>query len=426
MFNALIKSRAARDVLVLAGGRFGAALVGLVTAPFIARLFEPSDFGVVAFFVVIATLASQLLPLSYPNAISIPKADGDAKAIVRIALYASIGLACVLYLVLFTLYIMGWVSPVAAQLGLWEWLVPVAALMLAVSLICEGWLTRTRGFAASARAAFSQALVTAGGRLGLGLMWGSSVWGLVVPYIAGAALQLGILARASWSTRKPDTPPSEISVVARGYSEFPKYNLPAGFLRALSENLPVIFFAPVFGVAAAGLYAMADRLIKMPLTLGAQSVRRVYLQRASVIVHRDGDLKSSYVRVTGWLMLLGLPPTLLLMMAGESMLRLLLGERWAQAGAFVEILSPLFYVMLVSRPATALVDLLRKQRLWLRIQMASSLFRAIAMVLAWQLWGTQISVLWGFVVAGMFPYMWCMLHIYSSVDVQEGSRDLPN
>lgn len=412
MKSNLLFSRASRDVLTLASGKFGAAVISLLSAPFIARLFEPSDFGVVAFLIVVAGLASQVLPLSYPNAISTPKNEGDAKALVRIALYSSVVLACIVYLSLSVLYALDWTSPLAAQLGRWEWVVPFVALMLALSLICEGWLTRTRGFVASSKAAFSQAVITSGGRLSLGFVWGSSVWGLVIPYVAGVVLRLVILARASWSSRRPEIPPAPIGIIAKEYSEFPRYNLPAGFLRALSDNLPVLFFAPVFGAAAAGLYAMADRLIKMPLTMGAQSVRRVYLQRASVIMHRGGDLKGSYTRVTGYLMLLGLPPTLLLMLAGEPMLRLLLGERWTQAGVFVEILAPLLYFMFISIPATALVDLLRKQRLWLKLQMVSSLLRVAIMVLAWQIWNTEESVLWGFVLGGGVSHLWLMAYMY--------------
>lgn len=37
-------------MLALAGGRFGAAVISLMSAPFIAYLFESSDSGVAAFF----------------------------------------------------------------------------------------------------------------------------------------------------------------------------------------------------------------------------------------------------------------------------------------------------------------------------------------------------------------------------------------
>lgn len=260
--------------------------------------------------------------------------------------------------------------------------------------------------------------MTSGGRISLGGVWGTSVWGLVIPYIAGILIRLGILIRAALYNNDDFKQPSSISVMAREYSEFPKYNLPAGLLRALSDNLPVLVFAPFFGAAAAGLYAMADRLIKVPLMMGAMSVRRVYLQRASTIMHRGGNLENSYRRITGYLVLLGLPPMLLLMIAGEPILKLLLGEQWAQAGVFVEILSPLLYLMLISRPATALIDLLRQQRLWLKLQMGSSLFRVIIMLLAWQTWGTEESVLWAFVIGGALPYIWCMLHVFRLLSIK--------
>ncbi len=267
--------------------------------------------------------------------------------------------------------------------------------------------------------------MTNGGRLSTGTLWGSSIWGLIAPYLAGLILRLGLLAQAAWRRRdiskpSPESTTEPISIpikdIAREYREFPTYNLPAGFLRALSDNLPVLFFAPVFGPAAAGFYAMADRLIKAPLTMGAMSVRRVYLQRASAILHRGGNLKQSYVKVTGYLVLLGLLPLLLLMLAGQPLMEFMLGERWGRAGVFAEILAPWLYLMLISRPATALVILLRKQALWLQIQISSALLRALAMLLAWQWGASEEAVLWGFVLGGAPPYIWLMFHINRLID----------
>jgi len=409
----LLFSSASRDVLTLASGRMGAFTVTFLATPILTRIFSPADFGVAALFIVIVTLTAQLLPLAYQNAIVVPKNEGDAESLVRITIYSSVVLSCFLFLLLVIKNIIELSLPLTEQLGFWEWFVPIVALMMALSSICECWLTRKKGFIASSKATFAQAAVTSGGRLSLGIVWGASIWGLMIPYIAGVLLRLGMLIRASLSSRTRNIERSSIGEVSREFYEFPKYNLFAGFLRVLSDNLPVLILAPFFGVAAAGLYAMADRLIKIPLTMGAMTVRRVYLQRASAIKHRGGDLKDSYLKTTGYLVVLGVVPLILLMLAGQPMLKLFLGDRWAQAGVYVEILAPLLYLMLISQPATALVDLLRQQRLWLRLQMGISLLRVLVMLLAWYWLATVESVLWGFVIGGAIPYFWLILYVYN-------------
>ncbi len=420
-----IQSRSVRDVLTLAGGRLGASTISLLSAPFIARLFEPAHYGIAALFIAVATPAAIVLPLAYQNAIVVPKEKEPAQALMRLAILAALILCSVVYMLLAATHLFAIPAPFADRLGFWLWAVPLAMLILALSQICEGWLTRTRGFASSAKATFLQAAMISGGRLSTGALWGSSIWGLIAPYLAGLMLRLGLLAQSAWQRRDISKPSPEsaaeptsipIKEVAREYREFPTYNLPAGFLRALSDNLPILFFAPVFGPAAAGFYAMADRLIKAPLTMGAMSVRRVYLQRASAILHRGGNLKQSYVKVTGYLALLGLLPLLFLMLVGQPLIEFLLGERWARAGLFAEILAPWLYLVLISRPATVLVVLLRKQALWLRIQISSALLRALAMLLAWQWGGSEEWVLWGFVLGGAPPYIWLMLYIYYLTD----------
>jgi len=415
----LLFSGASRDVLTLASGRFGAVVISFIAIPFITRIFSPDEFGVVSLFIVIITLTGQMLPLAYQNAIIVPKNESDSVALVRVAIYSAIALSVFLVLILVIKNSNDLSFFFTEQIGVWEWFIPVTALMIAVSSIFECWLTRKKCFMASSTATFSQAIVTSGGRLSLGVFFGASVWGLMLPYIAGVLLRMIILARASWKSRSINLKKVPMITVAREFSEFPKYNLLSGFLRNLSDNLPVLILAPFFGVAVVGLYAMADRLIKIPLTMGAMSVRRVYLQRASAIMHKGGDLKHSYLKITSYLILLGLIPLVVLMFAGQPILKLFLGARWEQAGVYVEILAPLLYIILISRPATALVDLLRQQKLWLKLQIGISLLRVFVMLFAWQWWGSVESVLWGFVIGGAFPYIWLMFYINHLLNIEE-------
>jgi len=416
----LFRSGAVRDIAILASGRLGATIIGLVSVPFISRLFTPSEFGVAAFFIAIATLLSQLLPMAFQNAVVVPKAEREALALVKVSVVISIVLAVVVTLFIIVMAVFNFSFAFSEQLGKWLWVLPVVSLFLALSLVCESWLTRKKKFSSSAKATFSQAVVLNGGRLTFGGLFGGSVWGLIVPYIVATALRLGLLARVAFISRgdiyKAGMP--AVLSIAKEYSEFPRYNLPAGFLRGLSEKLPVLMLAPFFGAPVVGLYAMADRLIKTPVTMGAMSVRRVYLQRASVILHNNGNLKRSYLKSTLYMLILGFTLMCLLLVVGKDLLIIVLGDHWAQAGDFVQILSPLMFLILASRPAAALIDLLRQQKLWLRLQIGSTLLRICFMAIAWVFWSNVETVLWGFVLGAIPLHIWIIVHIWVYLDTK--------
>jgi len=126
-------------------------------------------------------------------------------------------------------------------------------------------------------------------------------------------------------------------------------------------------------------------------------VRKVYQQRAAKLRNRGLPLQGMLTKTTVILALLGVVPFGILWLFGEQLLTVFLGERWANAGHFVEILAPWLYMIWTTIPSAALMVVLRKQALWLRIQVGATVMRLGVFLIAYLMSATPEQTLIAFV-----------------------------
>lgn len=110
-------------------------------------------------------------------------------------------------------------------------------------------------------------------------------------------------------------------------------------------------------------------------------------------------------------------PFSILFFCGEDILAWILGEKWREAGLYCEIMVPWLFMMWATMPCAVLVEVLRKQGIWLYVQITHVTLRAGAFGLAyWHNWDAVVT-LNAFVlvcVLGNFLVLWLGIH-YASV-----------
>lgn len=357
--------------MTLLSGKAAAAVITLLAVPLIARLFEPEHFGVAALFISIFAPIGPISTLCYERATILPKEDEHAVKLVWLALaiLAVFSAAFMLFLGLSESVNLN--IPFINRVGEWKWLLPLALVFYGLMNIAENWLVRAKRFKLIASADVGQSLGTAFSRLLFGVLLGSSIGALITGYLIGLAVKLGLLGKGMWGVlriKKSQYALNDIKIVAAEYSDFPVYNAPARFVRAFAQNLPILMLGYIFSPATAGFYAMANRLVRMPMDIAASAVRRTYLQRATELSQQGNKVYGMALKITVALALLGILPMALLWFEGQSIITWLLGDRWAEAGYYAQLLSPWLFSIWVTTPSSALVLVLRKQKLWLRIQ----------------------------------------------------------
>lgn len=397
------------NVATMMSGRTIAAVIALATIPIVARLFSPSDFGVAAIFISLTGIAITMSSFRYELALVLPSQESEALVLLRFTYRILLGFCTVLLLLIITYKLSGTAVAALNLLGDWIWLLPLSVLLMGTIEIQESWLARHKEFKVASIALVVGNASTSGARIGFGAIWGSSIWGLVWGYLIGAASRCAVQQRApgsaSFRTIAGNTGWRAMGEVARRYADFPKLNTPAAIIYSLGANLPVLLFGAMFSPAVVGYYAMAYRLTEVPVSIVANSIRKVFIQKAAEINKLGGDLRKAFLLTTGGLAAVGALPLLVLTLAGEAILVWLLGEGWMVAGQFLEIMAPLLFISWVAAPTGPVFIVLRKQKGWLYLQTLMSVLRIGSFGVAF-LWGADAgSTLKAFVGATVIGYM---------------------
>lgn len=415
MFSVFTTSQFARHVATLVSGQAAAQIITIIMTPFIARLFVPEDFGVAALFISIVTILSVPATFRFELAVLLPEKDNNAIMLIILSFFIVI-FSCMLVLSVVTLMQMmnlvpAWLIP----MEMWVWLIPVALFFIASIKIVEGWLTRKKKYKIMAVTDVGQALTTTGSRMVFGLLAGTSVWGLLFGYVAGLIFKFIAQFRYVFTTVsevKCEFDKSKLVDIGKQYSDFPVYNMPSGLIRTFAQNIPVIMFGVYFGPAIVGLYAMANRLFRMPVNILSRAIRRVYLQKLTELKNAGYCLRPSYLKMTFWLALFTVMPTFFLWVVGSDLLVLFLGDNWLEAGRFLEILVPWLFTIIVATPATAIIVVCRKQHIWLRYNIIVTIIQFSGFIIAHHFWANAEYALIIFVATGIFANIYIMLYGY--------------
>lgn len=415
------------NIATLMSGKVVAAAITLLLTPIIARLFIPEHFGVAALFLSLATIFSPSAALRYESAILIAKSEEVAASLLALSTRL-LALTCVIiWCVLIVLYSLDMPVPYAGKLGVWIWVLPLSIFMFGLVSIMENWLTREKKFKNIAYNDVTGPLLTTGSRLSLGAVFGSTVWGLIIGQFIGLAARVWTLLRAQrdlprrlWGDVKWDS----LKKIAVEYRDFPIYSAPTGLIFNLSRQLPILMLGLLFAPAVVGAYAMANRLTQMPINTVADAIRKVFVLKLTEISKLGKGLTQAYVKSTVAMALIGAVPFGVLWMYGADMLSILLGERWIAAGQYVEILAPWLFMMWILVPTTPIMMVLRKQKLWFRMQTGSLIGRSLVFLAAYLMAATPIWTLNVLVIVSMLVQVVMLVSIFWVV--RKSDRALAN
>lgn len=390
------------DVATMMSGKSVASLIALVTMPIIARLFSPRDFGIAALFLSTSTLISNIGALRYEVALVLPDRESEAILLMACTYRILVGI-CLLLLVVVGVYeACGVSAEVIDSMGIWIWFLPLGVLLMTMIQIQENWLARRKSFKVVATSMVVGTTVTGGSRIGFGYLSGSSVFGLIAGQMIGQVCRLAVQKSASSEGLRATFSRigwAQFRRITAHYSDFPRLTAPAALLTAAGQQLPVVLLGVLFTPAVVGYYSMATRLTHSPIVIVANSMRRVFLQKAAEINNRGKSLAFAFAVSTGGLALLGAFPLAILWFFGQPLTVWLLGDRWTEAGRYLEIIAPWLFMLWVTAPSNPVFVVLRKQKLWLNMQISATVFRLGTFALAYVLSAGPEWTLGAFVTA---------------------------
>lgn len=360
----------------------GAQVLSLLAAPVIARLFNPEDFGVVALFISIVAILVIPTTLRLEQAAVLPRTNLESSGLISIAIFATVICFIVSSLALLIAYFFNISQVTDSALGRAVFLLPSAVLLTGFTSIAMGCATRLKAFKAIGRGNIAQSLGVVCSRILAGFLLGSSSLALVVTVFFGLLFKLTILLRAVarpkvFSLFVPKY--HVLKQVISEYRQFPIYSVPTGLLRAFNDNLPVLVLAALFTPQVVGLYAMASRLVRVPVMVISEPIRLAYLQKSSELVRQGQSVERSLLLLTLALLLLSLPIVLSLALFGRELFHLLLGSKWTDAGTYAAIVAPWFASRCVQMPSSCIYIVAKKQKHLLLLQSGTTVAMCLSM-----------------------------------------------
>jgi O-antigen/teichoic acid export membrane protein len=352
-----------RKWLLLASGTLmGQALV-VISSPLLTRLFTPEEFGVFAVFAAIVGIAATLSGLRYEFAVPLASNDEDAAALVAVVVLTSGFLAAIL--AVFVWLIGDWLAGRlnVAELAHWFWLLPPALLIWGVGTALSYWSVRRHTYGVNALNRTVQLGTQTTGQLVMGVVgWGAP--GLIVGYLCGYATRLGhFLVRLPRSDRQllAAWQWSRLKAVAREHWRYPAFTLPSSLLARFLQLGPAIIIAAMFGPAMAGFYAVAQRVVGLPIRMLGEAASQVFLGELRGL--ERPALRHLFLRTLALFGGLALVAMLPLLFFAPPLFRLLLGDGWDEAGIFVQLLTPLYIARFIDVPISQLLNALNRHQL---------------------------------------------------------------
>jgi O-antigen/teichoic acid export membrane protein len=357
-----------RGALAIASATGAAQLISILSAPIVTRLYTPSDYGAYAVAGSLLTVLIAVACVRYDLAIPLPKSDSAAANVLALCLVAVVAVTLV------SLPILWLVGPRildtigAAVLSPYVFLISIGVLSGGIVAAFTGWMIRTKSYSEIAANRLTQSGTLVAAQIGFGLL-GLGAAGLLIGTVAGNIAGTGRLVRAAWrrsATSFRSVSRQEVVSTAKRYRRFPIYSAPSAFLNNVGLEAPLLLIVAIYGTGVGGQFALAQRVVALPVFVLAAAVGQVYFAEAARLQNEDPTaLRRLFWRTTRSLALTAIGPFLLAALLAPLLFGLLFGQAWSEAGLYVAILAPMYFLQFVATPTGGTLDVLERQDLHL-------------------------------------------------------------
>lgn len=336
-----------------------AQAIPIAISPILTRIYTPEDFGVFALYMSVVSIISIIATGKYDLAIMLPRKDKDAMHIAALA----IGITCTISLLLFIMVFL-FNNQITGLLGYpelspWLYLLPFTVLLTGVYQSLNYWSIRKKYYKRLSLNKIVQSGATGMSNIGIGIGSAGFSGGLILGGFSGQMLATGVLARTIYNKErihKNDLDKIRIYALAKTYKKFPVYFTFIYGLNAFSSSIVPILLATTFGINVAGQYYLVMRSIKGPLGIISSSVGNVFFQKAT----HGNNCYSMYIKISVYLFLIGIIPTLIFFFYGKDIFTFVFGEKWQIAGEMSSILIIMLFLSFVTIPVSQLSTIKQK------------------------------------------------------------------
>ena len=346
------KTDFSKNVFSLMTGVGIAQVITFLAAPILSRIFEKSDFGILASFQGIVAILSIFVSAKYEQIIVIPKEEKDAVNLVALSFFIMVVVSVLLLAIVL-------VSPHAfdimmrGDISSWLIYVPFTVFLVGAVQILNSYFIRHKYYKQTGNSLMAQNLTRVSTNIGVGVFTNIS-GGLIYGHIAGQIATIGVLLIHSFKKLKSELKTyfswSHCAAMIKKYKSLALTLLPANLLGAIGINMTPILLVFFFDTSVAGLYHICFIIINTPIYIIGKSLSDVSYKHTMDIIHSDNSLSEYVERIIAKLLLISILPILVLLFFAPVLFDFVLGAEWRISGVYTQIMLPYFFFRFLSYP----------------------------------------------------------------------------
>ncbi|MGJ8651609.1 MAG: hypothetical protein ACSHX4_14745 [Opitutaceae bacterium] len=309
----------------------------------------------------------------------------------------------------------------AEGIARWWWLLIIGGAAGALYEVLILWSTRNRTYGIIARAQIIQSMISEFIKISLGL-FSPQPLGLMIGQTlgySGGISRFLILYYRDFKELSGRITLTRTKTIAMRYIGFPKFRLVGQFMLVFSTQAPIFFTSAFFGIAATGQLSVAIMAVSAPFLLIGQAVSRAYFGEIShIALSNKSNIKSLLFTTMTQLFAISLIPSAVLILYGEDILTMLLGQEWRTAGKMASILAFMIAPQLVSSSLLRTLDVmaLHRQVLFLYIQRLTLII--MVYLSCSMLEFDVLKTLWAYTIVTSIHYAVQLLVIVKSINTR--------
>ena len=372
-----------KSVLTLSVGTGLAQLVGLISLPLLSRFYTPEAFAVLGVFISVGAIFAIFGNAGYELAIMLPEKRSDRLSLLGFSFWVAFLIALLSISSYFFIDYFEILSKESLKVFL---LVPFGVFFESCSQALKVWLNKEKKYKSIARARLWQAVSTAVVSIGIGVLQ-SWNWGLVVGLVLGIFVKFLFYLLSSELSLKTilsiDFERTKNNL--KKYNHFFKFGIGGTALNTISRQLPFFILPIYFGEYFTGQFAMAMKVIMLPIGLVAVAIGDVFYEKANN-AFQESELALGKISKRTFLTLL--PMSTLILIIGIPLapwaFTFVLGDQWLEAGEIARFLLPWIAVMFITSPLSFLIDVRQKLKFQLLYNTVLFAFRLLILLFgAW-------------------------------------------
>lgn len=348
-----------KEVYILMIGTALAQGISLLFSPLLARLYSPSEYGMLGIMLATSNVLAEFIHLKYDRTIVLEEDKSSAMNIVMFCLLSTV-IFSILFSIVSGISIYFFSYEIAYYSILFK-ILPPLMLAMGTIIVSNYWFQRNKNhYAIVYNKIVQMASITA---VAIYLGYAKVENGLLKGYLIGwgVVFLFSLIQLYKTGVKIKEFDSKKIKLFLKKYKNFPIYNLFPSLLYVFAIGLPFFMVALMYGDTQGGYFNMCKQLLLIPCGFVAMAFSQVYYRRFAEAVEKRESLKplmkTMLIPVFGF----GFIVLTITVFFGVELFTFVLGDNWRVAGematiyVFAVIAQFLSIVMMIILPVLGLV-----------------------------------------------------------------------